>query len=830
MFERRDTIKESNILGELYSGENFDVNKYFNDSLSGMSFNFNLKNERLRDVDNIMKSSNDNYKKTSEQFVDVLLGNYQTFMNIGKYVDRIDKNISGLMNTQKNYSILLQNLRKDVEEFTIDYVKYLKDVEQEENKTKEHIIKEKSEKLYFEELDVLEKAMEEDFKLDEFLNPKKGTKRWLEEQPEKLRVLIDEKKFVECVRLVKEIRECELELIDYETKLEIDNVYNYLIEKLTVSISRCSSGKDVQFYLDQMKNLGCVGLAIDTFLNWLSKKLKTKINKIINQDDAEFLKAEKNSLEENSIKNKTNITYTMNSGMGPNKKYATNDGKNNKVILEEIEDEEEGTTERSITKKQSSGVNNFNDLSTLQSQNLNSASGDTTFPIDKKIIKIISEYFSTLEKFLKLMEEYFKINENYAYSSYTIQWLKGEIQIMTKSIENLFAKIINFSQLKSIMRFVNTLFTNFDNKGASGKYIFDLYFINNIKISLEAIINFCMKTEGVSFDLKEYEIKHSEKNVKINCVSELGNAVSNVSQIISDFINEFINNKQKFIGIIFIEEYFFENILAKEFLNFMRNKITKSMANNYDVKSFTDNQESMATTNQILINYGITILSIENLFEFFLNEMLNNNLVSLNSIESIRQIKSQINEAKTDYFSKLFKIKIESHFFRFFDSNKMILTSDLTEEFKEPDRVFLVFYQVIKNLAKSVKVRINDIKFLYFFIVENQYVNFLKIIDSVRQLDKIYDTEFYFGKIGILGLEIIIHGILFIYYCIQKVLGLDEEGKFKVITEKFIDELVLEFGKVRNINIDRFIKNKQVYHENVLKYIIENRIELLKGY
>ena len=54
-------------------------------------------------------------------------------MNIGKYVDRIDKNITNVMNTQKNYSILLQNLRKDVEEFTIDYVKYLKDVENEEN-------------------------------------------------------------------------------------------------------------------------------------------------------------------------------------------------------------------------------------------------------------------------------------------------------------------------------------------------------------------------------------------------------------------------------------------------------------------------------------------------------------------------------------------------------------------------------------------------------------------------------------------------------------------------------------------------------------------------
>lgn len=781
---------ENNILGQLYTGENFDINKYFTDSLSNFSFNFVSKQDRVKDIEQMIQSNSENYKKTSEQFVDVLLNNYQTFMNIGKYVDRIDKNISSLMNTQKNYSILLQNLRKDVEEFTIDYVKYLKDVENEDNKTKESFYKEKNQKVYFEEIDILEKSMEEDFKLEEFLNPQKGTKRWLEEQPEKLRVLIDEKKFNECVKLVMEIRECELELIDYEIKLELENVYNYLIEKLTVSINRCSSGKEVQTFLEFMKSLGCLSLALDTFLNWLSKKLKAKINKIINQDDSEFLKEEKSN------------------------KRVNNKAIDSKIIIEEEDENEDGKSYKDVFSK----------------GKIQEDGKGATFPIDKKIIKIISEYFLTLEKFIKLMEEYFKINENPAYSSYIIPWLKGEIQIMAKTIENLFAKITNFNELKSIMRYINTLFVGLEEKGTSGKYIFDLYFINNIKISLEAIINYCMKSEGVSFDLKEYEVKHSNKTLKFNCVSELGNAVSNVGQIISDFIHEFINNKQKFIGIIFIEEYFFENILAREFLNFLRNKITKSMNNNYDVKSFTDNQESMATTNQILINYGISLLSIENLFDLFLNEMSTNNLVSISSFENVRNIKTQIQEAKTDYFSKLFKIKIESYFFKFFDTNKLMLMKDLSEDFKEPDRYFLNFYQVIKNLAKSVKVRVSDTKYLQFFIVENQFVNFLKIIESVKELDKLYDTEFNFSKIGIFGLETIIHGVLFIYYTIQKILLLDEDGKYKIITEKFLLELIGEFGKLRNINTDRFIKNKQQYHDNVLKYIIENRIELLKGY
>jgi hypothetical protein len=125
----------------------------------------------------------------------------------------------------------LQNLRKDVEEFTIEYMKYLKDSEEE--RTRESEAKERLGNFYYE----FEDTQEPDFTIEDFLNPEKGTKRWLEEQPEKLRVLIDEKKFNEAVLLVKEIRVCDIERVDYDIKIEIDNVYNYLIEKLTISIS-----------------------------------------------------------------------------------------------------------------------------------------------------------------------------------------------------------------------------------------------------------------------------------------------------------------------------------------------------------------------------------------------------------------------------------------------------------------------------------------------------------------------------------------------------------------------------------------------------------------
>jgi len=763
---------ESEINGEILCGETFDVNKYYKDLLSNLNFNFNSKEERTQDVSKLIAISNDEYKKTSEEFIEILLKNYQIFMNIGKYVEKVDKNITNLMNSQKPYSGLLQDLRKDVEEFTIDYTKYLKEIEKEEQRAKEKKTKEHKDRIYFDEFDNFENVFESGFDLDEFLNPKNGTKRWLEEQPEKLRVLIDEKKFTDCVKLMKEIRISQLDIIDYETKIELDNVYNYLIEKLTVSISRCNSSKDVQFYLEQMKALGCFGIAIDTFLNWLSKKMKTKLNKNMIKEDKEY-------------------------------------------IREEIS--------RKIMYEGSSKV--LNEYST---ENLKYSK----FPIDKKIIKIIDDYFKILEKFTKIIEDYFKIKENPAYSSYFVTWLKAEIQIMTKTIEILFSKIRNIDELKNVIRHLNGLISEFDRKGISCKYIFDLYFINNIKISLEAIINFCMKSEkeGVGFDLKEYEIKHKDKIMKLNCVSELGNSLSSVSKIISDFIVEFINNKNKFIGIIFLEEYFFENILCKEFINFVKNKISKNMTKNYEVKTFYDYQDSIAQSNQILINYGISILSIEDLFNFFLSEMHNDKCISSISIESMTNLKIQINESKKNYFANLFKIKIESHFFKFFDTNKATLSRDMSEDFKEPDRAFIVLFNVIKNLAKNIRVKVEDPKILKYFVLDNQVINFLKIVDSLRDLDKLYDTEFNFSKLGIFGLEILIHGIIFVYCSINKILGFDDEGKYKILVDEYIDDLIVEFGVIRKINTDRFFRNKQIYYENVIKYISENRIELLKGY
>ena len=151
-----------------------------------------------------------------------------------------------------------------------------------------------------------------------------------------------------------------------------------------------------------------------------------------------------------------------------------------------------------------------------------------------KLQKIIEEYFSSLDKFIVTLEKYFQIEQNYAFSSYIVPWLKQEIQHMTKNVEVLFSKIENIGQLKNIMRHINQVFLNFDKKGMSAKYIFDLYFLNDIKLSLESIINHCIKTntEGVAFELKEYDFTHNGHNLKINCVHELGNSIKNLALII----------------------------------------------------------------------------------------------------------------------------------------------------------------------------------------------------------------------------------------------------------------------------------------------------------
>ena len=408
---------------------------------------------------------------------------------------------------------------------------------------------------------------------------------------------------------------------------------------------------------------------------------------------------------------------------------------------------------------------------------------------------------------------------------------------MNKQIEHLFSRIKTIHELQAIMNFLTILFTQLDEQGNSSKFIYDQYFINNLKITLESIVNFCMKNEivGVSFDLKKYEINFNGKKIIFHCVFELGISIFNISMILIEFLTKFITIKKKFIGIVFLEEFLFENILLKDFLDFIKTKIEKNISNNYDVKPFGDTNESIASSNQILINYGITIIYIEKLFKFFSKEIENNNEINQTSKKSFLYLIKQINEEKIHYFSNLLKVKIESHFYKFFDSQKDLLIKNSNEKFNKIERAFLIFIYLIKNLTKMLKNRINDeneIKneIINFFIFDSQFVNFLNIIGNIKNLNEFYDTDFNLSQIGSVGIEIIINGIWFVYYCCLKLLNLNNENKFKNVAENFVEDILKNWGEIKNVSIDKYLKNNNSYQSNIINYINENQNEIFKGF
>ena len=114
--------------------------------------------------------------------------------------------------------------------------------------------------------------------------------------------------------------------------------------------------------------------------------------------------------------------------------------------------------------------------------------------IDKTIINIINDYFENLVKSLEIMNDYFDIkSKNQIYSTYIIPWLRQEIFSMNKLLENLFGKIRTINELTSIMNFISELFSKMDLIGQSAKFIYDMYFIKNLNISLFSIISYCLK-------------------------------------------------------------------------------------------------------------------------------------------------------------------------------------------------------------------------------------------------------------------------------------------------------------------------------------------------
>ena len=630
-------MDKNNLLkSEKFAGENFSADKYYNDCLEGLSFSFNNKKERLKDVKNLIKKTEDNNNVNYSKYVDVLLGNYETFINIGKYVDKIDKNITQTISAQKEYSNLLSNLRKDIEEFSFSFSKYLKTMKDEENGDEASLIDKKNNKnknVYtFEPVDDVE-LMEENFDFNDFLNPVEGSNKWLSENIEKLKMLIDEKKYDESISIILMLRKNDLSKLDYNNCIILDEAYNELIEKLTLSIGKCSTINEVLLYLNKMKILECESLAVDTFLSWLSRKLKSRTQKkIIGEEDYDFIANEKNK----------NI-LSLSKSFKKNTLLASKSTKKNENLNIIKEEDEENTV------KEDDENDNNKSEEIIDKNEIINLINNKEHNVDKTIINIISDYFESLTKSLEIMNDYFNIRTNNTiYSTYIIPWLRQEIFSMNKQLENLFGKVRTINELSSILDYISQLFSKMDSLGQSAKFIYDMYFIKNLNISLISIISYCLKVNitGVPFDLKNYIIKFNNLNLPLLCVSELSPSVYNISILITEFITKYTRMKKKFIGIIFLEENLFDSILNKEFFPFIKNKIIKNISNNYDLMPFTDNNESMAPSNQTLINYGITILSIENFFMNILNNPLTKKELSTSTLENVEFFLQQFNEEK----------------------------------------------------------------------------------------------------------------------------------------------------------------------------------------
>ena len=420
-------IKKNNLQKvEKFAGDNFSSDKYYNDLLEGLPFTFAAKKERLKDVKNLIKKTESNNNENYSKYIDKLLENYEVFINIGKYVDKIDKNITKTISAQKEYSNLLSNLRKDIEEFSFSFSKYLKTMKEEEleqNSIFEND-KNKNKNLYtFDPIDDIE-SMEENFDFDDFLNPKEGSDKWLSENIEKFKMLIGEKKYEECINLILILRNNDLSKLDYNNCIILDEAYNELIEKLTLSIGKCSTINEVKNYLEKMKKLGCESLAVDTFLSWLSRKLRNRTQKkIIGEDDYDFIGNDKN-------KNKVNLSLSSKNKLNKSKK------KNEDLNMIKEEDEEIKEEDEENDNIKNEEMLDKNEIDTNEIINL---INNKEHNIDKTIINIINDYFENLVKSLEIMNDYFDIkSKNQIYSTFIIPWLRQEIFSMNKLLENLF--------------------------------------------------------------------------------------------------------------------------------------------------------------------------------------------------------------------------------------------------------------------------------------------------------------------------------------------------------------------------------------------------------
>ncbi len=142
--------------------------------------------------------------------------------------------------TRSEFKIRQQNIlnNKYLRE-NFDTLNYKKDYNNQKNYIQTSYLDTYQKELNLFEKDLIENIeKQKDFDIIEFLNPKEGSKDWLKKQTEIIQLLIEEKKFKEVSEKLIFIKSMnEVNDLNYESQLLIDDVYNFLIEKLCNSFN-----------------------------------------------------------------------------------------------------------------------------------------------------------------------------------------------------------------------------------------------------------------------------------------------------------------------------------------------------------------------------------------------------------------------------------------------------------------------------------------------------------------------------------------------------------------------------------------------------------------
>jgi len=703
-----------NFKEEIFSSTSFKLDKFCEEKLDSVMFLYNDKPSILKSINKIIIESKSKYNITFEEVIGILIRSYKTFMSIGAYVNDIDTSISSLMINEKNYSSLIQSLRKDIEEYLLEF----RNMKEEEDIKLNSRLQTGFEGVYFEKVashqDYLDDLYSDDsLVMKDFLNPQPKTKRWLQEVSEIIKVFVDEGCFDKAIKVIVDVKDSDLALIDYNEKIKIDDAYNYFIEKLTLECSKSNTVSDINTYIGYLIDIKCDSLGRYTYLDWISKILKSR----------------------------------------------------NLALLQSDEDKD----------KQIETVDKIKQLVTSHTQNM-------------------TYYLNEYRKFF-IKED--SLNE----TIFLLDWRKREVSNFYVAIQTEFTYIKTVKDLKTLLKFYKNVIEDADSNGMSIQYVFDENIIKNLNISLEAISSLCMKEKGSPYDLQEYSIDFSDRSInkdsnpnmnirnfrkvtyietdtlnsktyKFTCCSELGNCFVNILQLIVEFISGFGFDDKVYL-VKYLEDYFFSNILTNDLISFISNKVNYAISQNTKINTFSDGIDDLPLPNQLLINYAISLTSITNTINEICTRQVSN---------KIYEFRNYLIDIHSKFFLELFRHKLEWHFSKSINDRKELYVKDTPHEYEtisEPEPCFLSFFYLIRTLIFNLRKRSVSNDIIEEIVLDSQFIVFLNSIQKLIEIEKVYDTDLTFGKMGVYGIENIIYGVYFIKNSIERIFNYKLSGKDK---------------------------------------------------